>query len=313
MMNDESGIKSYELRNYSIHACACSSRLTPSEGGGQILRTSLTLAAILAQPVRIKNIRAKRKTPGLAAQHLTAVRAAAAVCQATVTGDHLGSTALLFEPQSWPAPGEYTFDVSEARTGGSAGAATLVLQTVLIALALAPGASRVKVRGGTHVPWSPPFHYLAGVYLPMLARLDLQAVAELLAWGWFPAGEGEIAVEISGRSATPVAAEPKQWTERGPLKRISGIAVASNLPAHIAQRMRDAASNMLSRAGLPAHSIEPQRVRSISPGAGIFLTAEYETGLAGFSALGQKGKKRLRLYWLSMEVARLLTSIWRIN
>lgn len=260
------------------------------EGGGQILRTSLTLAAILAQPVRIKNIRAKRKTPGLAAQHLTAVRAAAAICQATVTGDHLGSTALLFEPQSWPVPGEYTFDVSEAREGGSAGAATLVLQTVLIPLALAPEGSRVKVRGGTHVPWSPPYHYLAEVYLSMLARLDLQVAADLLAWGWFPAGAGEIVVEIGGRTVVPVVAEPKQWIDRGPLKRISGITVASNLPAHIAQRMRDAAANRLSRAGLGPYTLEPQRVRSLSPGAGIFLTAEYETGLAGFSALGQKGK-----------------------
>jgi RNA 3'-terminal phosphate cyclase (ATP) len=104
----------------------------------------------------------------------------------------------------------------------------------LIPLALAPGASRVKVRGGTHVPWSPPFHYLAGVYLPMLARLDLQAVADLLAWGWYPAGGGEIVVEIGGQTAAPVATESKQWTERGPLKRISGIAVASDLPAHIA-------------------------------------------------------------------------------
>jgi RNA 3'-terminal phosphate cyclase (ATP) len=265
------------------------------EGGGQILRTSLTLAAILAQPVRLKNIRARRKTPGLAAQHLTAVRAAATICRATLSGDHLGSTELVFRPGGGPVPGEYEFDVSQAREGGSAGAATLVLQTVLPPLALASAGSRVKVRGGTHVSWSPPYHYLQDIYLPMLSRLELQATARLLAWGWYPAGGGEIEVEIQGRASTPAQSEARQWIERGPLKRITGVAVASSLPAHIAQRMWDAAANMLSRAGLSSHSLEPQRVRSTSPGAGIFLRAEYENSLAGFSAIGQKGKPSERV------------------
>jgi RNA 3'-terminal phosphate cyclase (ATP) len=265
------------------------------EGGGQILRTSLTLAAIQARPIRIVNIRAKRKKPGLAAQHLTAVRAAATICKATVRGDHLGSTELVFIPETTPAPGAYEFDVSQAREGGSAGAATLVLQTVLTSLALAPADSHVSVKGGTHVPWSPPFHYLNHVYLPMLARLGLQATAQLPAWGWHPAGEGEVSVEIQGRASIPVETGAKAWVERGSLRRISGVAVASSLPAHIAQRMRDCAANLLSAEGLSPHSIEPQRVRSTSPGAGIFLVAEYETGLAGFSALGHKGKASERV------------------
>lgn len=263
------------------------------EGGGQILRTSLTLAAIQARPVRIQNIRAKRKTPGLAAQHLTAVRAAATICRATVRGDYLGSTELVFIPETTPLPGVYEFDVSQAREGGSAGAATLVLQTVLVPLALASADSLVSVKGGTHVSWSPPFHYLNQVYLPMLGRLGLQAKAQLPAWGWHPAGGGEISVEIQGRPSGET--EAKVWVERGPLKQISGVAVAASLPAHIAQRMRDCAVNLLSRAGLSPHTIEPQRVRSISPGAGIFLVAEYETGLAGFSALGHKGKASERV------------------
>ena len=97
------------------------------EGGGQILRSALTLAAILEQPIRIINIRAGRKNPGLAAQHLTAVQAAAMICKAKLSGNDIGSSQLTFEPQSSPCPGEYLFDVAEARQGGSAGSASLVL------------------------------------------------------------------------------------------------------------------------------------------------------------------------------------------
>lgn len=255
------------------------------EGGGQILRTTLALAAVLNQPVRIDNIRARRKTPGLAAQHLTAVRAAATICQARLSGDFLGSTSLTFEPQTPPIPGWYEFDVAQARAGGSAGAATLVLQTVLLPLALAAGHSTVIVKGGTHVPWSPSFHYFSEVYLKMLASMGVQAVAELLAWGWYPAGGGEIRVAIPGQ-AHLVSLFP-QW--RGTLRQITGIAVAANLPAHIAQRMRDRTMNLLRQAGLLAQ-IEPVRAPSLSPGAGIFLAAEYEGGPAGFTALGEKGK-----------------------
>lgn len=113
------------------------------EGGGQILRTSLSLAAITRQPLRIGRIRAGRQKPGLAAQHLTAVRATAAICQAKVQGDALGSMTLEFIPSSSVQAGQYTFDVTEARLGGSAGAVTLVLQTILLPLALADGASKV--------------------------------------------------------------------------------------------------------------------------------------------------------------------------
>lgn len=261
------------------------------EGGGQILRTSLALAAILHRPIRIENIRAGRKSPGLAAQHLTAVRAAAMICDARLSGDFLGSTTLIFEPQSNPIPGFYEFDVAEARQGGSAGAATLVLQTVLPPLALAPQLSTVTVKGGTHVPWSPPFNYLRDVYLPLAAQVGVQATIDLVAWGWYPVGEGEIKATIPGmaKSAGQQKSVGGFKETRGALQQIRGAAVAASLPAHIAQRMRDRAAKLLDQAGL-SFVIEPERVSAASPGAGIFLTAEYGSSRAGFSALGEKGK-----------------------
>lgn len=267
------------------------------EGGGQIIRTALTMAVVLSQPIRLENIRANRKNPGLAAQHLTAVRAAAMICDAEVYGDELGSTRLTFIPQSCPIPGLYEFDIGEARVGGSAGAVTLVLQTILLPLACAHASSEVTLKGGTHVPWSPSFHYIRDVYLPTLTELRFQATATLSAWGWYPAGHGQIKVKISGQenrngeiNQSSLALE-EHWLERGPIRQVNGIAIASSLPAHIAQRMRDHAIKLLEQAGLPA-TVEPKRVRSASPGAGIFLAAEYgdRASRAGFAALGKKGK-----------------------
>ena len=256
------------------------------EGGGQVIRTSLALASMLKQAVRLENIRANRKNPGLAAQHLTAVRASAMICDAKVSGDTLGSTEFTFVPQSTPQAGVYEFDVAQARDGGSAGAATLVLQTILLPLAQATMSSEVTIRGGTHVAWSPSYHFIQDVYLPTVANLSIDAEVVLSKWGWYPAGGGEIKAKISG-GIKPTSNTCRET--RGQLQEVSGLAVASSLPAHIAQRMQNRATKLLNQAKVPA-IIEPQRVRSVSPGAGLFLVAEYEHCRAGFSVLGKKGK-----------------------
>lgn len=254
------------------------------EGGGQVLRTSLSLASITNQPIRIERIRAGRQKPGLAAQHLTAVRAAAAICQAEVQGDTLGSTTLEFIPGGSAQAGSYTFDVTQARQGGSAGTVTLVLQTILIPLALAGGNSEVILRGGTHISFSPSFTYIQQVYLPMLSRMGVQAQVKLNAWGWYPQGGGEVELRVSGGS------KPSGFNllERGDLRRVRGLAAVTQLPSHIPQRMAMRAENLLHEANLRA-VVQPLRERGVAPGAGLFLTAEYENSLAGFGALGRVG------------------------
>lgn len=253
-------------------------------GGGQVLRTSLSLAIITNQPIRIDRIRAGRQKPGLAAQHLTAVRAAAAICQAEVWGDALGSMTLEFIPGGSTQAGRYTFDVTQAREGGSAGAVTLVLQTILLPLALAAGDSEVILRGGTHVSFSPSFTYIEQVYLPMLSRIGLQAEVRLGAWGWYPQGGGEVELRVSGGSNL----SGFNLLERGDLRQVRGLAVVTQLPSHIPQRMASRAENLLDQADLRA-VVQPLRERGIAPGAGVFLTAEYENSLAGFGALGRVG------------------------
>lgn len=253
------------------------------EGGGQVLRTALSLAAITGKSIRINSIRANRSKPGLAAQHLTAVRAAAATCQAKVHGDALGSTTLEFIPSSNPQAGEYTFDVTEARQGGSAGAVTLVLQTILMPLALAPTDSQVTLRGGTHVPFSPSITYIEQVYLPMLSCMGVQASVNLNAWGWYPQGGGEVHLQVTSSNLSGL-----DLLARGELRQVRGLAVVTELPAHIPQRMASRAENLLQQANLPAF-VQPLRAKGIAPGAGIFLTAEYEHSRAGFGAIGRVG------------------------
>lgn len=254
------------------------------EGGGQILRTSLSLAAITGEPIRIDCIRAGRQKPGLAAQHLTAVRAAAAICQAKLRGDALGSMTLEFIPASSAQAGLYTFDVAQAREGGSAGTVSLVLQTILLPLALASGDSEVRLRGGTHVTFSPPFTYIEQVYLPMLSRMGVQAEARLRAWGWYPQGGGEVELRLSGGSKL----SGFNLLERGDLRQVRGLAVVTELPSHIPQRMASRAENLLRQADLRAN-VQPLRERGVAPGAGIFLTSEYENSWSGVGALGRVG------------------------
>ncbi len=260
------------------------------EGGGQVLRMALALSAILGEPVRVENIRAGRPNPGLQAQHLTGVMAIARICQAELKGAELGSKELIFRPRRPPEPGSYFFDVTEARKGGSAGATTLVLQTLLIPLALAKGTSRLTLKGGTHVSWSPPFHYVKEILFPTLARMNIRAEAEIKKWGWYPEGGGEIEVTIYGGSKI----RGITIRERGKLKGIKGISAYSNLPDHVGQRQKERALELLRHNGFEA-SIEVVRAPSPGRGSCLFLVAEFENVLAGFTSLGERGKPAERV------------------
>jgi len=261
------------------------------EGGGQILRTALSLSLVRGQAFRLVNIRTGRRNPGLLPQHLAALRAAATIGGAIISGDRLGSIEIGFAPTRLPRPGDYAFDVEETVSRGSAGSVTLILQTLLIPLAFADGDSTLTLRGGTHVEWSPPFDHLANSYLPALRLMGIRVEAELERWGWYPVGGGEVACRICGGAANDAASWPKaiELRQRGPLRRIAGRAVAASLPAHIPQRMAERASAVLGDLGVPV-DIDARQVTAACAGAGIFLVAEYQELMASFGALGRLGK-----------------------
>ena len=279
------------------------------EGGGQVLRTALTLSAVTGQPLTIVGIRAGRRKPGLQPQHLTSVRAAAKICSARVEGDRLDSQELSFAPQSPPQPGAYTFDVSQAAKGGSAGAVSLILQTVLLPLAMAGGPSQLTLHGGTHVAWSPPYDYLKRVYLPALARMGITAKVQIERWGWYPIGGGEVRAtiagveEISPSGPLPTSPLPKEGegevhgldlSQRGELLRVRGISASSNLPKHIRTRQEGAALHALRSQGVNAR-IDLVDAPSKGQGTAVFLWAECENGAAGFTSLGELGKPAERV------------------
>ncbi len=195
------------------------------EGGGQILRTSLSLAMVLGRPFRIERIRAGRARPGLMRQHLCAVEAARAVSSAVVEGAALGSRALTFAPGP-VAPGSYRFSV------GTAGSACLVFQTVAPALLTAGARSRLVLEGGTHNPKAPPFDFLARVYLPLVARMGPVVAAAIERHGFYPAGGGRVVVDIA-----PVPAlAPIELVAPMAVVRRRARALLARLPRHIAER-----------------------------------------------------------------------------
>jgi RNA 3'-terminal phosphate cyclase (ATP) len=255
------------------------------EGGGQILRTALSLCAVLGKEVEIERIRTGREKPGLRPQHLTGVRALTQVAGAKVEGDQIGSQSLSFSPGKIRG-GIYRFDVAEEK--GSAGALTLVLQVLLLPLCFGPTSSEVMLLGGTHVPWSPTFHYLSMVLLPTLGKMGLRCEAAIEKWGWYPKGGGIVQVKI-----LPVRElKPIDFSARGRPRTIFGISALSNLPAHIALRQRERAHQRIKeRLGVAPNIQIIDKAPSPGQGTVLFLRLESKGGLAGFSALGRRGKR----------------------
>jgi RNA 3'-phosphate cyclase len=250
------------------------------EGGGQILRTALALSGILKKPITVHHIRAGRKNPGLQAQHLEAVEALARITEAQTEGVKFGSQKITFIPQKI-LPGDYQFEV---RTAGSV---SLLLQAVFLPLCLANEKSNLTLVGGTHVPWSPPFHCLSEVLLPTLKSMGVSAEATIEKWGFYPKGGGKIQLKIN-----PVHEfKPIYLFDRGPLKKIRGLSAISNLPKHVAERQREQALKRIQRElKIDAEITILYDVPSNGPGSFLFLLAEYEKTLAGFSSLGSRGK-----------------------
>jgi RNA 3'-terminal phosphate cyclase (ATP) len=252
------------------------------EGGGQILRTALSLSCLLGKPFRIHNIRKGRARPGLAPQHLVAVRAAQQIARAEVTGDAKDSTDLTFSPRG-VAGGEFAFDI------GTAGSTSLVLQTLIPALLFRGGKSRVTLTGGTHVPFSPSFHYLAEVFAPFMRRLGVEVRLEIESCGFYPRGGGVIRAEIgSAREVAPLTA-----VERGAPVRLDGISAVGRLPLSIAERQKDALLDALSgvRHTRTPVRIEVQSISGPGPGTFVFLRGEFAGAVTGFTSLGARGKR----------------------
>ncbi|MGB9761131.1 MAG: RNA 3'-terminal phosphate cyclase [Caldimicrobium thiodismutans] len=252
------------------------------EGGGQVLRTALALSAILQKPFKMINLRAKRPKPGLQPQHLACVRAIKEITSAETKGDELHSEELIFTPKKKPPRGFYTFDI------GTAGATTLLFQTLLYPLALSEG-GEVLLKGGTHVPFSPPYHYLEYVYLPIISLFGFKVSLFLEKAGFYPKGGGIIRARIEKAQNFHLP-----FFEKGfiPEKIYLISLISEDLPSHILERQAKAAIELLSQRGLSCEKLCEvlyEKVKSISPGTMLFIYATSQNKRVGFTALGKKG------------------------
>lgn len=246
------------------------------EGGGQILRTALGLSIVTGTPFRIDNIRARRERPGLQRQHLTAVLAAAEIGRADVRGAAIGSSVLTFKPSAVASTGSHTFSV------GTAGSATLVLQTVLPALLGAAGLTTITFEGGTHNPMAPPFDFLERAFLPLLGRMGARVTATLERRGFYPIGGGRIRVLIE---PCPKLSR-LDLLERGAVRRRSARAIVSQLPVSIAQRELKVLGTELSIDRDHLRIVEEPRPQG--PGNAVIVEVESEQVTEVFSAIGEK-------------------------
>ena len=248
------------------------------EGGGQVLRSALSLSLITGVPFRLEHVRAKRRPPGLKAQHLACVVGAAQVGDARVEGAEPGSRTVEFHPGPMRA-GDFSLDV------GTAGSTSLLLQCLAYPLALAGGGT-LSLHGGTHVSMSPPFEYLTEVWTPALAAYGLDVKVWLKAAGFFPQGGGVVHAQVGA----PRAVEGDVSWPRAEVSAVRVLSLAGGLPVHVASRQADAVRARLTSAGLrvdvEARLLEVKHSR----GSAVVVVGQSGGLSVAASALGERGK-----------------------
>jgi RNA 3'-terminal phosphate cyclase (ATP) len=248
------------------------------EGGGQILRTALSLSAITGRPFTITNIRAQRLKAGLRPQHREAARAVARLVDAELTGDEVGSSRLEFRPRRPAVPGEWTLDI------GTAGSTPLLFQTVCWPLALAGAPSTLTLRGGTHQDHAPSFHYLALVWAPAVARLGFRFTLELQGAGFYPEGGGEFTARVEKAHPMP----PLDLRQRGTLQEVEVVSMVGGLGFEIADRQAARAVRGLRDAGISAQAERVPVPARISKGGHVLIVSTFERTRVGHGAVSAR-------------------------
>ncbi|MCP4134964.1 MAG: RNA 3'-terminal phosphate cyclase [bacterium] len=246
------------------------------EGGGQIVRSSLSLSMITGKAIHIRNIRGGRKKPGLLRQHLTALEAAIEISSARAHGAELGSGEFFFYPEKIK-PGNYHFSI------GTAGSATLVFQTILLPLLLAETPSTITLEGGTHNPFAPPFDFLLKSFAPVIEKMGAKIKLSLERYGFYPAGGGKLVVNISPSGGL----NPVEITNRGDITGIFGKALVSHIPLSVAQRE---VKTIGEKMNIPEENLFADSIsNSIGPGNVVFVEVATDDLTELFTAFGEKG------------------------
>ncbi len=255
------------------------------EGGGQILRTTVALSALTMKPVKVTNIRAGRKTPGLRNQHIAGIKLTGQLVDAETAGLSEGSMEIQFRPRERKG-GKFTYDI------GTAGSISLVLQAVIPAAVFAPEPVEFEIRGGTDVAWSPPIDYMKNVFVPMVRHFGVNVSIEVIRRGHYPKGGGLVRCHVE--PTTEIIS--KDMVEFGELHKVLGISHCVRLPRHVAKRQSKTAETNLRHKGVSDIEIKIESYSKdedphLGPGSGIVIWAESNDGFRiGGDSLGARGK-----------------------
>lgn len=255
--------------------------LDGSAGGGQLVRTALTISAVTGEPFRMRHVRRARANPGLQAQHCAAIDAVAAACNAETGGVEVGSESFTFEPGEdvdEDEDEEPVFGGSVSVEVGTAGSVPLVFGALLPLAEALEEPLTARLEGGTDAKWAPPLDYFRQVKLPFLTERGLDADVELDRRGFYPRGGGKATLTVR-----PSSLDTLDVTERGERESLTTYSVAEEGMAEddVAERQAEAAPEAAER--------EVEYAEADCEGSALVLVAEYEHSRAGFAALGERG------------------------
>ena len=245
------------------------------EGGGQIIRSAVTLSAITGRPVEIENIRRNRKVPGLRPQHMVGIKILAKICNAEVEGLHVNSTSLKFSPSLGT-------DMTLREDIGTAGSIPLVLQVLIPAVSLMKRRLNISITGGTDVPWSPTSDYTKFVMRRAFSAIGVEFSLDVKKRGYYPRGGGVVEAEILP-CTNP---KPVSFTKR--VTRSAKILCAFHkMPEDVVRKEVSDARMLLEKNGFTAEfSIGEEN--ALDSGCSILIYSQDETSVTGSDVISQK-------------------------
>ncbi|RLF48576.1 MAG: RNA 3'-terminal phosphate cyclase, partial [Thermoplasmata archaeon] len=261
------------------------------EGGGQILRTAVSLAGVFGESIEVYNIRAGRPNPGLRKQHMTAIRVVSEICNGDVEGLSEGSKTIRFYPGEVRG-GNFVFDI------GTAGSVSLVIQAFLPVVVAHGKECRVVLRGGTDVKWAPPIDYIRHVFIPVLEKMGIRVDVDVRRRGYYPVGGGEVLISVHRCDIHGVSIN-----EKGDMLGVVGFINLSRLSEDVVRRLKHSISLSMLKYELGDVEFHVERASALSPGIGAVLVAKYAKTLLGSAGVGEKG---LRAEVLGKNIARSL-------
>jgi RNA 3'-terminal phosphate cyclase (ATP) len=251
------------------------------EGGGQILRTAISLSAITSKPIEVINIRANRVNPGLRPQHIAGIKIIAELFHGKFENLKVGAEWIRFSPSDRFEGGSVKFDI------GTAGSIPLTLMTIVPAVSLSNNSLQIEITGGTDVKASPTIDYIKHVVAKSYLNIGLKFTVDVLKRGYYPNGGGIVQSTINPcRRPDTIEFLASRHIE----PKI--ISVCSQLPVHVAKRQVSSALIALEKKEIRCSNYTASIESANSPGSSILVYCASDQGMyIGGDSIGELGKR----------------------